>query len=182
MKDFTIPDDSWKRKVKIIPAVVGWCVILAPYGYGAWLICSKTAPQDPSPERVCVVTMMYVIGVVLMMGADGQKYFTLREKKGLMNDGYMKWSRNPNYVGEMMIYGSFALLTQRIEPWYVLAYVWTLIFCSRMLQKDYSLSKKSRMERVRSYILDASFQVWWKYYDVDHHLWSLYLHCGILPF
>jgi len=78
-----------------------------------------------------------------MMGADGQKYFTLRERKGLMDDGYMKWSRNPNYVGEMMIYSSFALLTQRIEPWYVLGYMWTLIFLSRMLQKDYSLSKKA---------------------------------------
>jgi steroid 5-alpha reductase family enzyme len=86
---------------------------------------------------------MYCIGVVLMMGADGQKYFTLRERKGLMDDGYMKWSRNPNYVGEMMIYSSFALLTQRIEPWYVLGYMWTLIFLSRMLQKDYSLSKKA---------------------------------------
>ena len=60
-----------------------------------------------------------------------------------MNDGYMKWSRNPNYVGEMMIYSSFALTTQRIEPWYVLGYMWTLIFLSRMLQKDYSLSKKA---------------------------------------
>jgi steroid 5-alpha reductase family enzyme len=53
---------------------------------------------------------MYNFGLVLMMGADGQKYFTLRIKKGLLNDGFMKWSRNPNYVGEMMIYGSFALL------------------------------------------------------------------------
>ena len=87
--------------------------------------------------------MMYCFGVVLMMGADGQKYFTLRERKGLMDDAYMKWSRNPNYVGEMMIYGSFAFLVQRNEPWYVLAYIWTLIFTSRMLQKDYSLSKKA---------------------------------------
>lgn len=55
----------------------------------------------------------------------------------------MKWSRNPNYVGEMMIYSSFALLVQRWEPWYVLSYMWTLIFSSRMVQKDYSLSKKA---------------------------------------
>jgi len=54
--------------------------------------------------------MMYCFGLVFMMGADGQKYFTLREKRKLLNDGFMKYSRNPNYVGEMMIYGSFATL------------------------------------------------------------------------
>ena len=54
----------------------------------------------------------------------------------------MKWSRNPNYVGEMMIYSSFAILVNMWEPRYILAYMWTLIFLSRMLQKDYSLSKK----------------------------------------
>ncbi len=54
----------------------------------------------------------------------------------------MKWSRNPNYVGEMMIYGSFALLVQRWEPWIVLGYMWSLIFLSRMAIKDYRLSKK----------------------------------------
>ena len=56
---------------------------------------------------VCIVT--YVTGSVLMNGSDGQKYFTLRERKGLLNDGYMKWNRNPNYLGEIMIYSAFAL-------------------------------------------------------------------------
>ena len=87
--------------------------------------------------------MMYCFGVVLMMGADGQKYFTLRERKGLMDDAYMKWSRNPNYIGEIMIYSSFAFLVQRNEPWFILGYIWSLIFLSRMVQKDYSLSKKA---------------------------------------
>ena len=67
-----------------------------------------------------------------------------------MNDGYMKWSRNPNYFGEMLIYGSFALLVQRWEPWIVLSYMWTLIFLSRMLQKDYSLSKKQGWDEYES--------------------------------
>ena len=71
LKDYTFPDGSFQRKVTILPFIIGWFVVLQPYCYGAYLICSKQAPQDPSPERVCVVTMMYCIGVVLMMGADG---------------------------------------------------------------------------------------------------------------
>lgn len=54
----------------------------------------------------------------------------------------MKYSRNPNYVGEMMIYGSFALLVQRWEPWYVLGFMWSILFFGRMLAKDNSLAKK----------------------------------------
>ena len=111
--------------------------------YGSYLLASGQAPQNPSPERVCVCVMLYAFGLVFMMGADGQKYFTLRVKKGLLNDGFMKWSRNPNYVGEMMIYASFALLVQRWEFWSVLGYMWSLVFSSRMIQKDYSLSKKA---------------------------------------
>ena len=41
LKDFTFPDGSFQRKVCIVPAVVGWFGILCPYGYGAYLICSK---------------------------------------------------------------------------------------------------------------------------------------------
>ena len=95
--------------------------------------------------------MMYCCGLVFMMGADGQKYFILREKRKLLNDGFMKWSRNPNYVGEMMIYGSFALVVQRYEFWFVLAYMWGLVFTSRMVQKDYSLSKKLGWEEYASH-------------------------------
>ena len=142
IKDYTFPDASFQREVTLLCFLIPWCIVLQPYCYGAYLICSGQAPQTPSPERVCVCVMMYCFGLVFMMGADGQKYFTLREKRKLLNDGFMKWTRNPNYVGEMLIYGSFALLVQMWEPWFVLAYMWGIIFTSRMLQKDYSLSKK----------------------------------------
>ena len=40
--------------------------------------------------------------------ADAQKYFTLRLKRGLITDGMYRYIRHPNYLGEMMLYGSFA--------------------------------------------------------------------------
>ena len=77
-----------------------------------------------------------------MVLTDAQKYLVLRERRGLITHCMMGWSRNMNYVGEMMLYASFAVLCQRVEVWYIYLYVWGLIFTLRMMTKDYSLSKK----------------------------------------
>ena len=53
---------------------------------------------------------MCILGCVIMIAADGQKYFTLRLQRGLITDGLYRYIRHPNYLGEMMIYGSFALM------------------------------------------------------------------------
>ena len=45
-----------------------------------------------------------------MLGSDGQKYFMLREKKGLIFDGFNKKTRNPNFLGEIMLYASFNVI------------------------------------------------------------------------
>ena len=52
------------------------------------------------------------------------------------------WSRNMNYLGEMMLYASFGVLNQMWEIWYVYAYMWGIVFVVRMNMKEYSLSKK----------------------------------------
>ena len=54
----------------------------------------------------------------------------------------MGWSRNLNYVGEMMLYSSFAVLVRRWEVWFIYAYVWAGVFTWRMASKQYSLSQK----------------------------------------
>ena len=77
-----------------------------------------------------------------MVLTDAQKFLVLRERRGLITHCMTGWSRNMNYMGEMMLYSSFAVLCQRVEPWLIYAYVWGLIFMLRMQVKEYSLSKK----------------------------------------
>jgi steroid 5-alpha reductase family enzyme len=57
-----------------------------------------------------VCLMMYMFGVVLVMLTDAQKYLVLREKRGLITHCMHGWSRNMNYVGEMMLYSAIGLL------------------------------------------------------------------------
>lgn len=81
-----------------------------------------------------------------MLCTDGQKYFVLRERKGLITHGFNAMTRNCNYLGEIMLYASFNVIAQVQIVWYVYALVWGVIFPSRMAAKDYSLSKKEGWE------------------------------------
>ena len=100
------------------------------------------AQKNPSFERIFIAIQLYCTGVVLMALTDAQKYLVLREKRGLITHCMTGWSRNMNYVGEMMLYSSFGVLCQRTEVWLIYAYVWGIIFMLRMSLKEYSLSKK----------------------------------------
>ena len=86
--------------------------------------------------------MIYMVGLILVMLTDAQKYLVLRERKGLITHCMMGWSRNMNYVGEILLYAAIGLLVQRWETWMIFSYMWGVVFVVRMLVKDYSLSKK----------------------------------------
>jgi steroid 5-alpha reductase family enzyme len=107
---------------------------------------SRQAPQDPSIERIVVCFWLYTFGIMFMVLTDGQKYLVLRERAkgqgGLITHCMVGWSRNMNYLGEMMLYASFAVLNQMWTIWYVYAYMWGIVFVVRMQMKEYSLSKK----------------------------------------
>jgi Protein of unknown function (DUF1295) len=76
-----------------------------------------------------------------MIAADAQKFFTLRVKRGLITDGMYRYVRHPNYLGEMMIYGSFALMVWHWLPVMVLAWVWVGMFAVNMTLKEASMSR-----------------------------------------
>jgi len=76
-----------------------------------------------------------------MIGADAQKFFVLKAKKGLITDGFFARIRHPNYLGEMMLYASFAWLSGHKEPWFVLAWAWLGLFVPNMLYKEASMSR-----------------------------------------
>lgn len=45
-----------------------------------------------------------------MLVSDAQKYYTLKYKKGLISDGMFYATRNPNYLGEIMLYRIFDII------------------------------------------------------------------------
>lgn len=144
VKDLTFPDPAWQKYVSPVGAMVAFCSVLAWYWVFGWLLISAPEmPRYPLPDAAwfAMCICLCVLGCAIMMAADAQKYYVLRLKSGLISDGMFKRVRHPNYLGEIMIYASFALMVGHWLPWVVLAWVWLGVFAVNMSIKEASLSR-----------------------------------------
>jgi protein-S-isoprenylcysteine O-methyltransferase Ste14 len=118
--------------------VLGWYWV-----FGWLLISGASKPTYPLPGYAwfCLCISLCILGCVIMIAADAQKYFTLHLKRGLITDGMYRYIRHPNYLGEMMLYSSFALMVWHWLPVVVLALVWSGMFAVNMTLKEASLSR-----------------------------------------
>lgn len=139
LKELVFPDPAWQKRITAGGAFNAWLTVLGPYWIAPWLMISQGIEQPPAVLGGAVV--LYALGLTLMIGADAQKYFVLRARRGLIVDGFFARTRNPNYLGEMMIYSSFAIVAGHWLPWLVLAWVWSGIFVPNMLRKDASIAR-----------------------------------------
>jgi protein-S-isoprenylcysteine O-methyltransferase Ste14 len=144
IKDLTFPDPNWQSKLTIGAGINAFAAVLGLYWVFGWLLISRSSqPVYPLPEAVwfALCISLCLLGSVIMIAADAQKFYTLRLQRGLITDGMHRWVRHPNYLGEMMIYGSFAMLVWHWFPVLVLAWVWLGLFAVNMVMKEASMSR-----------------------------------------
>lgn len=139
MKDLAFRDHRWETKVSLFGAFNLYWLLIGWY----WLIPFLFFAREATPSNVdlFIAVCLHTLGVVLTVGADCQRHFTLKYRKGLMTGGLFKYTRNPNYLGEVMIYSSFAWLAGHWLGWCVVAYAVISTFMPNMLQKDASISR-----------------------------------------
>merc|ERR1712002_110535 len=118
-------------------AIGFWCNIV--------ILVTGGDQYEPTPAQLGAIATLFIFGNWLHHSADVQKYFVLKARKGLITDGLFSRCRNPNYLGEMMIYGSFAAFCWNHPlwwfPWTWLVTVWTCLFYPSWLAKDKSMSR-----------------------------------------
>ena len=158
LKHFTFRDPKWEQKSTIGGSVFLF-IFLATYWAAPYLLASSTPRPEMSNGFLSFCIALFTLGSVIVYASDCQKHYTLRYNKGLITEGFYKYVRHPNYLGEMMIYGSFALLAQHWLPWLILAYWWTAMFYVNMQLIDASLSRYPGWEeyKVRTGMLLPSF-------------------------
>jgi hypothetical protein len=173
LKTMAFPDKGHQQRMSIgsLPPLF---VVLFGYWYIAWRMVSGKSEQNPSLERIFWSVLVYVMGVSFMMITDAQKYFCLLHKKGLIDYGMFASNRNPNYLGEMMLYGSFAIISNCTIAWVILLSVWCTIFTLMMYIKELSYRRKEGWEKYKA----ASYVVLFKVYG-SHFLSFIFYGCGL---
>ncbi|CAI2374959.1 unnamed protein product [Moneuplotes crassus] len=152
VKDLVFPDVTFRQKVTFGSALI-LILVLITYLLPGYQMMSRVADNNPSKERIITACVCYIVGIFLMIGADLQKNYILKLGGGLISTGFFKTTRNPNYLGEMLIYSSFAIICGRWEFWMINIFVWLTLFLPRMVIKDISLAKKKGWENYDSYML-----------------------------
>ena len=138
IKDRLYPDKQWEEEISVVSGVVTF-IILGLYWVAPFILISNRV--EPSAPLIAAAIATNIFGVFLHYGSDAQKYFTLQYQKGLITEGFFSRSRNPNYLGEFLIYLGFAMLAQHWLPFAILGTVTATVFIPNMLKKDKSLAR-----------------------------------------
>lgn len=139
-------DRSFETRVPFVVGVLFVFLPLQGYLIAPYLLISRHVAHPPFV--LALVISLYTFGVFLHFVSDAQKHFVLRERPGLITDGMFRRTRNPNYLGELFIYLSYAVLAWHWLPLVVLA-AWGTSFAVRMRRKDRSLARHAGFEGYR---------------------------------
>jgi protein-S-isoprenylcysteine O-methyltransferase Ste14 len=112
---------------------------LGLYWIAPWLLISQRI--EPPAAIIATAVALNMFGVMLHYSSDAQKYFTLKYKPGLITEGFFARCRNTNYLGELMIYSGFALLTMSWIGFIGIAAFFIGAFIPNMIKKDKSLAR-----------------------------------------
>jgi steroid 5-alpha reductase family enzyme len=138
LKDRIYPDKQWEQEIPVGMGIFTFGMLLLYWVAPFILIGSGSEPPLPLVAAAISINLM---GVFLHYASDAQKYYTLKYHPGLITEGFFARCRNTNYLGEILIYLSFAMLAQHWLPFLILAGFSAGIFLPNMRKKDQSLSR-----------------------------------------
>lgn len=139
IKDLGFRDHQLDRETAWWGALNMYLMLIAWYWLIPWLFIARHV--EPSGPMLAAAVALHTLGVVTMIAADGQRHFTLKNKSGLFTGGLYAYTRNPNYLGEIMLYSAFALLADHWLAWAVVGLATFSTFLPRMYQKDHAISR-----------------------------------------
>jgi steroid 5-alpha reductase family enzyme len=144
IKSRIFPDKQWEQECTIWYGFYIWAG-LSLYWIAPWLITSQGIYVPP--WFLTVSLFVYIVGIFLHYTSDMQKYIELKHNPGhLITDGFMAYSRNINYLGELLIYGSFALLAMSWIPFAVIGVFLIVVWSPNISRKEKSLSRYPEFE------------------------------------
>lgn len=138
LKQELYPDKRFEQKIPVWIGFLTPFLPLAAYYVAPFLLISRSIIL---PAWVfAAAPAIYILGIFMHYVSDAQKHYTLQLKKGIIDEGLFARTRNPNYLGEILIYGSYALVSWHWLPFLILG-CWIAYFFRNMRNKDLSMSR-----------------------------------------
>jgi len=139
LKSRVFGDKNWEQPLRLFRGsqiAVG----LAAYWVAPVVLCLNEQPAPP--WLVAGAVVLFGLGVFFHFASDMQKHMHLAHRPGvLLTDGLWARSRNPNYLGELLIYLSFCALAWHWLPTLLFGVIIAFEWLPNMLRKDRSLSR-----------------------------------------
>lgn len=98
-------------------------------------------PNPASYGTIAIALFLYIFGSLINTGADVQKTTAKKVKGGLVKDGIWRSVRHINYLGDLMRYTSFSVITGDWRA-FVLPGIVALLYIQRIGQKEQAMSDK----------------------------------------
>lgn len=139
LKSLWFGDSQWEKPCGAARGATIWGA-LSLYWIAPWIICAGDVRAPAAWIGACVFA--YAFGVFFHFAADMQKTCWMRLNRGhLLTEGMWSRVRNPNYLGELLIYAGFGALAMHPVPMLVLAAMVAFVWVPNMRRKDASLSR-----------------------------------------
>lgn len=139
LKSRIFGDRQWNRSTNLAYGMVIW-IALTGYWSAPYLIL--TTDFEAPAWFIGIAVFCYSIGVFLHFTADMQKHVQLSLQPGkLITNGIWSRTRNPNYLGELLIYAGFTSLAWHWFPVVWLSAMIAAVWIPNMIKKDRSLSR-----------------------------------------
>ena len=138
LKSRVFPDQAWEKETGWGFGLVIWGS-LSLYWVAPWVLMARNVQAPLWLLGLCI--SLFTFGIFAHFVSDMQKSVALQlQPEHLITDRMFARVRNPNYLGELLIYGAFAILTMHWLPAAILL-VWIVFYwLPRMRKKDQTLA------------------------------------------
>jgi len=134
LKSRFFPDRQWEKSATLGYGLIIWGA-LTLYWVGGWWVNAQAVKAPPWYLALCV--LLYLLGLFLHFVSDMQKYISLKlAPDQLITEGLWAYTRNPNYLGELLIYVGFGLLAMHWLPIAILGLWIAAVWLPNMARKD----------------------------------------------
>ena len=150
---------DWRFHVYLpVPSTLITCLAMIFYWGPIWTIVGQSEEHRAPLWVMALCIGMYACGVFWHFAADihkaafldgnktlksviGEEEFKKRKLPNVLQTKLWSICRNPNYFGELLIYGSFCLASWSLGPWIWLGVMMAINWFPGMFAKEKSLSR-----------------------------------------